>query len=103
MPLGELIGEFLLRGILELVFYGLCYWTGFIFLKVVSAGQLRLAPLSSYGDSNRNERKWYQFTSIWLHRPMRGRALKADCTILVGALIWLAAIIMLVAIYGEWV
>ncbi len=97
MPLGELIGEFLLRGILELVFYTAFYWTGYIFLKVVSAGQLHLAPFSSYGDKNRSKRKWYQFdSSIWLHRPMQRRVLRAEFTMLVGLLIWVGAIIILI-------
>ena len=98
MPLGELIGEVLLRGVLEIVVCGIGYWTGFIFLKAVSFGRLRLAPLGTYGDRNRKERKWYQNTSIWLHRPMQGRALKAEFTIFIGLMIYLAAIITLVMV-----
>ena len=87
MPLGETIGEVILRPILELVLYGLTYWTGFLLLKVVTFGAIRLAPLTSLEEKNRSKRKWHQIDwSIWLHRPMQGRALKAECTCLVGML-----------------
>jgi|GEM_PF-1365963 len=91
MPLGEAIGELVLRPILELVLYGLSYWTGFLLLKVVTFGAIRLAPLTSIEERNRSKRKWNQLDwSIWLHRPMQGRALKAECTCLVGILLWVA-------------
>ncbi|RJR44162.1 MAG: hypothetical protein C4576_13325 [Desulfobacteraceae bacterium] len=91
MPIGEIIGEMILRPILELVLYGLSYWTGFVVLKTVSIGTIRLAPLLTIQEKNRGKRKWYQVDwGIWLHRPMQGRALKAECTCLVGLLVWVA-------------
>jgi hypothetical protein len=91
MPLGEIIGEVILRPILELVLYGLTYWTGYPLLKAVTFGSIRLAPLTSIEEKNRSKRKWHQIDwSIWLHRPMQGRALKAECTCLVGMLVWAA-------------
>jgi hypothetical protein len=85
MPLGDIIGEVILRPILELVFYGLTYWTGFLLLKAVTLGSIRLAPLTSIKEKNRSKKKWHQIDwSIWLHRPLQGRALKAECTCLVG-------------------
>lgn len=91
MPVGEVIGELILRPIFELVFYGLSYSTGYLVLKAVSIGSIRLAPLTTIQEKNRSKRKWYQIDwSIWLHRPMQGRALKAECTCLVGILVWVA-------------
>ena len=78
MPLGDVIGEAILRAIVELVLYGLTYWTGFLLLKAVTLGAIRLAPLTSIEEKNRSKKKWHQIDwSIWLHRPMQGRALKA--------------------------
>jgi hypothetical protein len=85
MPIREVIGEVILRPILELVLYGLTYWTGFLLLKAVTVGGIRLAPLTSIEEKNRSKRKWHQIDwSIWLHRPMQGRFLKAECTCVVG-------------------
>lgn len=91
MPIGEVIGEIILRPILEIVFYGLSYWTGFVVLKIVSIGTIRLAPLLTIHEKNRSKKRWHQIDwSIWLHRSMQGRALKAECTCLVGILAWVA-------------
>lgn len=85
MPLREFIGEVILRSILKLVLYGLTYWIGFLLLKAVTVGAIRLAPLTSIEEKNRSKRKWRQIDwSIWLHRPMQGRVLKAEYTCLVG-------------------
>ena len=91
MPLGEVIGEIIIRPILEIVLYGIAYWTGFIFLKTVTFGTIRLAPFTTMNEKNRSKRKqkWYQSDwDIWLHRPMQGRSLKAECTLIVGLLVW---------------
>ena len=89
MPVGEAIGEMILRPIFEIVCYGLFYWTGFVVLKIVTMGTIRLAPFSTIQEKNRSKKKWYQIDwSVWLHRPMQGRALKAECTCLVGILVW---------------
>ena len=89
MPIGEFIGEVLLRGILEIIFYTLSYYTGAVVLWIVTFGQIRLAPLTSIDSTNRKKNRWTDW-SIWLHRPMQGRALKAECTCLVGLLTWIA-------------
>jgi len=90
MPIGEVIGEIILRPILELVFYGICYWTGFILIKFTSLGRIKLAPLHTIHEKNRNKKKWYQVdSSIWLSRPMQRRALKAEFTCLLGMIIWI--------------
>ena len=91
MPIGEVIGEIILRPILEFIFYGLFYWAGFIILKTFSMGSIRLAPLLTIHEKNRSKQKWHQIDwSIWLHRPMQGRALKAECICLIGMLAWIA-------------
>lgn len=87
MPIGEIIGKIILRPIFELVFYGLTYWIGFFILKVITLGSIRPAPLMTIEEKNRSKKKWRQIDwSIWLHRPMQGRALKAECTCFVGML-----------------
>ena len=91
MPIGELIAEIGLRIVLEIIFYGLAYWTGFIALKVLSFGTVNLAPLTTIEERNRSKRKKKQIDwSIWLHRPMQGTALKAEMTCLAGILCWVA-------------
>jgi len=40
MPVGEFIGEIILRPVLEVVFHGLSYWTGFLALKALSFGNI---------------------------------------------------------------
>lgn len=91
MPLGEIIGEIVIRPILEIVLYGIGYWTGAVFLKTVTFGRIRLAPFSTMDEKNRSKKKqkWYQSDwDIWLRRPMQGRSLKAECTLIVGILVW---------------
>ncbi len=88
MPIGEIIGELILRPILELIFYGLSYWTGFSVLKSCSLGRMRLAPLDTILEKNRSKRKWFQIDwSIWLELPRKGRFLKAECVCLVGMVV----------------
>lgn len=91
MPIGEFIAEIGLRIVLEIVFYGLAYWTGFIALKVLSFGTLNLAPLMTIEERNRSKKMKKKIDwSIWLHRPMQGKALKAEMTCLAGILCWVA-------------
>ena len=88
MPLGEIVGEIILRPIIELFFYGVCYCIGSITLKICTLGTIRLAPLTSVYEKNRDKEKWHQMDwSIWLSRPMKGKVLKAECTCLVGLLV----------------
>jgi hypothetical protein len=73
MPLDDFIGESLLRGIMEAVVYGVTYATGHVILTLGSFGQLRLAPMSTLFEKNRDKRRWYQIDwSIWLRQPGRG-------------------------------
>ncbi|MGJ8655816.1 MAG: hypothetical protein ACSHX6_05135 [Akkermansiaceae bacterium] len=91
MPLGEFIVEIGGRIVFEIIIYGIAYWTGFIALKILSFGTLRLAPLMTIQEKNRSKKKKWQIDwSIWLRRPMQGRALKAELTCLVGFLCWVA-------------
>ena len=91
MPLVEFIAEIGLQIVFEVIFYGLAYWTGFIALKILSFGTLNLAPLMTIEERNRSKKKKKQIDwSIWLNRPMQGKALKAEMTCLVGILCWVA-------------
>lgn len=91
MPIGEFIGDVLLRGFLgflEVVLYTLAYYTGAITFWTVTLGTIRLAPLSSIDQTNRGRNRWTDW-SIWLHRDRQGRLLKAEVVILTGLLLWL--------------
>lgn len=90
MPLGEILGELLLRGFLEIVLYGITYYTGAVFLLIISFGQLRLAPLSSVGEIRQGKNRWTDW-SLWLDHPQKGRVLKADYVCLVGFVCWVGA------------
>lgn len=89
MPLGEAIGELLLRGVFEFIFYTLAYYTGSVALWILTLGQIRLAPLSSIDQTNRGKNRWTDW-SIWLYRDGQGRLLKADAVCLAGLLVWFA-------------
>jgi hypothetical protein len=89
MPIGEFIGEVLLRGVFEIIFYTLAYYTGAMALWILTLGQVRLAPLTSIESTNRGRNRWTDW-SIWLQGPGRGRSLKAEFTCLVGILVWVA-------------
>lgn len=88
MPIGEIIGEIILRSIIG----GLSYLTGYIILKGVTLGAIRLAPITSEGEhySGRKKRRKIDW-GIWLERPGRGRMLKAEVVCIVGMLAWGAA------------
>ncbi len=89
MPISEFIGEVLLRGFFEVVFYTLAYYTGAITLWAVTLGMIRLAPLSSFDQTNRGKNRWTDW-SIWLYRDGQGRLLKAEAVCLAGLLVWFA-------------
>ena len=92
MPLGELIGEVFIRLIGEFIIHGIAYWTGYLLLKSLSLGRIQVAPLLTIEEKNRNRKRRKQIDwSIWLHRPMQGRALKAEFTCIIGALAWMGA------------
>ncbi len=96
MPLGEFIGELIVRPLVEGVVFALFYWTGKPVLIALSLGTIRLAAFSTLGEKNRNKRKWYQLDwSIWLHPSSSSRLLKAECTCLVGFLTWVAVGILI--------
>jgi hypothetical protein len=85
MPIGEAIAEIVIRPIFELIFYGVAYWVGYLGLSILSLGQLKLAPLMSIDQKNRKKKGKIDW-SIWLHRPMQGRVLKAEVVCLSGLL-----------------
>jgi len=88
MPIGEIIGEFILRPIIG----WLSYVTGYIILKGVTLGAIRLAPLSSEGQNFTFRKKRRKIDwGIWLERPGRGRTLKAEVVCIIGMLAWFAA------------
>lgn len=89
MPIGEIVAEVVIRPLLEFVLYALSYMTGFVLLKAITMGTIRLAPMDSLHEKNRKRSKWYQIDwSIWISRPGKGRMLRAESTCLVGFLVW---------------
>ena len=89
MSLGESIVEPFLRPILETVIGGLSYLTGAVLVKVVTLGQVRLAPLSTLQETNRTPKGKWDW-SIWLHREGKRSALKADMVCVLGFVVWIA-------------
>lgn len=89
MPVGEFIAELTLRFVFEFVICGAGYGTGWIILKLITLGRLRIAPLSTFEQRNRGQSKWKW--GVWLHRPMQPRALRAEVACLIGILAWFAA------------
>lgn len=89
MALGEFVVEIVVRCFLECVLPGFFYGSGYLLLKAVTFGRLRLAPLGSIGEKNRADAKWYQEWTPWLRRRQRPKALKAEYTCLAGILAWL--------------
>lgn len=89
MPAAEFIAETFLRVIVESVLYGLSYFTGACVLALVTLGQISLAPFSSLHERNRNKKLWNDW-SIWLHRPMQKKALRAEAICAVGFFTWIA-------------
>jgi hypothetical protein len=98
MPIGEIIGELILRPILEIVFYTAAYYTGALALWILTFGQLRIAPFSSIETTNKGKNRWNDW-SIWLRRSSQPRVLKAECVCLVGLLLWIG---VGVGIYFAW-
>jgi len=81
--------EIIVRTICELIIYGIGYWTGFLFLSTITLGRLQMARLMTIHEKNRSKRKWYKIDwNIWIHQPMKGRELKAECVLFVGLAIW---------------
>jgi hypothetical protein len=92
MPMGEFIGELILRPVIELVVWVFSYWTGFVFLKGITLGRIRLDPVTRLMEEDRrSNKKWHQIDwSLTLRRPTQPRALRAEWTCLVGLLVWAA-------------
>ena len=87
MPLDDILKELGLQFLFEIVFYGITYWTGFIVLKIVSIGNLDLAPFSTWGD--RNKGRFFDM-SIWLDRGYGPRVLRMETVCIVGFLFWIS-------------
>lgn len=96
MPFGEIIAEIGLRLLLEFVFYGVTYWTGFVILKLITLGRARLAPFSTSGDESR--RRWIDW-SFFLETS-GGRKLKMESVCLVGMLFWILVGVLVFLIAG---
>ena len=99
----EGVVEVLLRVVFELVVCGLAYWTGYLVLKGLTMGTVRVAALDTAGTKNRGHRKWYQFDgSLWLKRPGKPAVLKAEGVILAGIVVWVVVgVVVYFSVTGE--
>lgn len=87
MPIGEFIGEVLLRGVFEIVFYTIFYYTGYPVVLALTFGRIDIAPISTIDETNKDRNRWTDW-GIWLNRGGK-RMLKAECTCLVGMIFWI--------------
>ena len=90
----EAVARFVIEVIFELIFYGIAYWTGWVLLMVLSAGQLRLGQYETWGQSALCFREIF---SIWRDGKNGVRELKAEIVCAVGVIFWLMLIIGLAA------
>ena len=90
--IGEIIGE----AILYLLFYTLFFWTGFVFLELVTFGKLGLATPEKFGTKTRKV-KGKKRRSLWIYAPKKGRGstreLKPEVTATIGTFVWIAGIV----------
>jgi hypothetical protein len=97
MPLGEIIGEVILRAIFEIAFGWLWYWTGHISLTLCSFGQLKIAPLASLDQrrlrrSKKKRKDRPKKSAIWkTDADGNNRQLRAELTICAGLCVWILA------------
>ena len=82
-----MLGEFIGQIIGELVVMGAAYYTGKAALHLVTLGRIKIAPLTTYDETNKGKTRWTD-NSIWLHRPLHGKMLKCEVVCLVGLLVW---------------
>lgn len=82
--------EILLFPVIDVVIFGVSYWTGYFFLNGVTFGTLPLAPPLSMGERNRRTAYSKQTRCLWISLPGQGRVLKAEVVCLVGGVVWIA-------------
>jgi len=91
MPLGEFVAEIGLRIFLEIVFYGVAYYTGYAIVIVITLGIVQPAPLSTIDRRNRSKTKKKESDwGIWLYPPMKPKLLKAGIVCIIGVATWAA-------------
>jgi hypothetical protein len=79
-----MIGEIIAQILVECVFYWLCYWTGHLFLSLVTGGKLKVVPF--------NRKKPRQKGITWDVYALVGgkKLLTAEAVCLVGVSAWVA-------------
>ena len=80
MPLGDIAGE-LLRPFVEIVLYGAAYWTGYIFVKIITFGTADIASFWTIDEKRKKKIK----KSVQLKKDAKVRA---DATAGIGFLVW---------------
>jgi len=88
MAIEDLVGDFILRPILEILLYIFGFGTGYVVLSVLSFGNLKLAPFSKLSDFSRKKRKKGKRFTIWLNSSKHNRVLHSDVTLVVGLIFW---------------
>jgi len=73
MPLGDIVAACGLQLVLELLIYGVGYWSGFVVLKLITFGSIRIAPFSTIEQKNRGKRwDWSLFLILDGKRHLKG-------------------------------
>ncbi len=94
----ELVGEFLLGAILwilaEIIFYGLCYFTGRVLIHLVTFGKYYPGDLIKNKEVRKSQRaKGTKFTYIKDKR----KYISSDTVSLIGLIFWVIVVFMLFA------
>ena len=92
MAFGEIIVEAFSRLILEFLFYGTAYWTGYAVVIIATLGAVQPEPLikaqrRSRSKSKKNQTKW----SIWLYPAIKQKVLKESVVCIIGVMAWIVA------------
>ncbi len=92
MP-GEIIGEFILRPIVEIIVQVFCYFTGRVIVPMLTLGLVYVEPAPK--GTRVVKPRWHGF-----HRATRGRyVVDADMGALLGLLFWALVIVVVVLVY----
>jgi hypothetical protein len=82
-----------LESFFEIIVGGILYHSGALLLSLLSLGALRLAPLETMGEEDRDV-EW----TVWRGRPGKRKELKAGWVCIAGVLAWIGIVCVLYSV-----